>query len=93
MHTYVQANTGWFSGRSACYLASGRPVIAQETGWSAIIPNGCGLFPFADSESAVAAIQQIEAEPQKNGRTAREIAEEVFDSGTVLSKMLEDMGL
>jgi len=91
-HTYVQAKTGWFSCRSACYLASGRPVVTQDTGWSAILPNGCGLFAFSDSETAIAAIEQIEREPERNARAARAIAEEAFDSNNVLAKMLDEMG-
>ena len=91
--TYIAAKTGWFSCRSACYLASGRPVVTQDTGWSKWIPNGCGLFAFTDSASASAAIRQIELEPERNAAAARNIAEDIFDSGKVLTKMLSDMGI
>jgi len=92
-HTYVQANTGWFSCRSACYLASGRPVVTQDTGWSAFLPNGAGLFAFSDSETALAALREIERNPEPNASAAREIAEEVFDSNKVLRKMLAEVGV
>jgi hypothetical protein len=92
-HAYVQARAAWFSCRSACYLAAGRPVVTQDTGWSAFIPNGCGLFAFVDSETALAAIRQIEGEFEKNARAARSIAEEVFDSNKVLAQMLSQLGV
>jgi hypothetical protein len=87
--TYVKGRTGWFSCRSACYLAAGRPVITQETGWSKFIPAGEGLFAFNDEKSAVEAIRQVESEPEKHSRKARRIAEDYFDSGKVLNAILE----
>jgi len=89
--TYVKGRTGWFSGRSACYLAAGRPVITQETGWSKFIPTGKGLFSFEEQNGAVEAIKQVTSEPQKYSRGAREIAEEYFDSRKVLKTMLEQI--
>jgi hypothetical protein len=91
-HTYVQAGTGWFSCRSACYLASGRPVVTQDTGWSSVYPTGVGLFAFSDSHEAIAAIEQIEADPARHSRAARAIAKECFDSNKVLGKVLEELG-
>ena len=90
--TYVKARTGWFSCRSACYLASGRPVIAQDTGWSRYLPTGEGLFAFDDQRSAVEALDRVTAEPDLHARAARALAEEYFDSDRVLSKMLTDLG-
>jgi hypothetical protein len=90
--TYVKANTGWFSCRSVCYLASGRPVVAQDTAWSRLLPNGCGLLAFRDEESAVEALRRVEADPKTHSKAARAIAEEHFDSGRVLNKMLAHMG-
>lgn len=87
--TYVKAHTGWFSCRSACYLAAGRPVITQETDWSKFIPAGEGLLAFNDEESAVEAIRQVADDPEKHSRAARRIAEEYFDSRKVLSAILE----
>jgi hypothetical protein len=91
-HTYVQANCGWFSCRSACYLASGRPVVTQDTGWSSIVPNGRGLFAFTNEEEALAAIHEIERDPRENAQAARNIAEEAFDSNRVLSHLLAELG-
>jgi hypothetical protein len=91
-HTYVQANTGWFSCRSACYLASGRPVVTQDTGWSRTVPTGCGLFAFRDAEGAVEAIERIEREPERHAQAARRVAEQEFDSAKVLNHLLAGMG-
>jgi hypothetical protein len=86
--TYVKARTGWFSCRSACYLASGRPVVAEDTGWSLRYPTGEGLFAFDDAGTAAEALGQIVAEPQRHARAARAVAEEFFDSNLVLSTLL-----
>jgi hypothetical protein len=90
--TYVKARTGWFSCRSACYLASGRPVVAQETGWSRYIPGGLGLLPFHDLETAIDAVKRIESDPNTHAKKARETAEEYFDSNRVLQNMLACVG-
>jgi hypothetical protein len=86
--TYVKARTGWFSCRSACYLASGKPVITQDTGWTEFIPAGNGLFGFQNLEEAVSALQIVARDPQKHSKAAREIAEEFFDSNKVLNSLL-----
>jgi hypothetical protein len=91
-HTYVQAATGWFSCRSACYLATGRPVVTQETGWTAFLPTGAGLFAFSNAQEALDAIELIEDDPVLHSKVARLIAEEYFDSNTVLSKVLSELG-
>lgn len=90
--TYVKARTGWFSGRSACYLAAGRPVVAQDTGWSSCLPEGCGLLAFDDLESAADALRRVVAEPGRHARAARAVAEECFDSRRVLADMLAQVG-
>jgi hypothetical protein len=90
-HTYVKAKTGWFSCRSACYMALGRPVVTQDTGWSAYIPSGDGLFAFSDTQSAADALRMIKAEPRKHSRAAREIATEFFSSDKVLGLMLTEL--
>lgn len=87
--TYVKANTGWFSCRSACYLAAGKPVIAEETQWSKFIPTGNGLFSFYSMEQAKNAIAEVEANYDKHSTAAMEIAHQVFDSSKVLSRLLE----
>lgn len=90
--TYVKANTGWFSCRSACYLAAGRPVVVQDTGWSRLLPNGRGLLAFEDTDDAVEALRSVEADPYRHAKAAREIAEEWFASDRVLGEMLNRMG-
>jgi hypothetical protein len=89
--TYIKARTGWFSCRSACYLAAGRPVITQETGWSKFIPTGNGLFAFSDEAEAIEAIREVAQSTEKHSSYARQIAEEYFDSRKVLSGMLEQI--
>jgi hypothetical protein len=90
--TYVKANTGWFSCRSSCYLAAGRPVVTQDTAWSKLLPTGRGLLAFHDEESAIDALQQVESDPRRHSLAAREIANDFFDSDVVLSDMLHRMG-
>lgn len=87
--TYVKSNSGWFSCRSACYLAAGKPVITQDTGWSKFIPAGQGLHAFTDVESALKGIEQVIAYSRKESKAATEIAEEYFDSDKILTDMLE----
>ncbi|HEU4457331.1 MAG TPA: hypothetical protein VFR81_29955 [Longimicrobium sp.] len=90
--TYVKAGTGWFSGRSASYLASGRPVVAQDTGWSRHVPAGEGLFAFRTVDEAAAALETIAADPARHARAARRLAEEHFDSAVVLRRLLAAVG-
>jgi hypothetical protein len=90
-HTYVKAFTGWFSCRSACYLASGRPVITQETGWSKYIPSGKGALTFSNQDEAAEAIRIVLKDPGAHARAAREIAEDYFDSDKVLRSMLNQL--
>jgi hypothetical protein len=86
--TYVKAKTGWFSCRSACYLASGRPVVTQDTGWTKQIPAGEGLIAFTSPDEALAGIDEIAADPRRHAKAARGIAEEFFDSRRVLGNLL-----
>ncbi|MDX6634555.1 MAG: hypothetical protein QOF06_758 [Solirubrobacterales bacterium] len=86
---YVVSRCGWFSDRSVCYLASGRPVVAQRTGWERVLPEGEGLLGFAGSEDAAAALAEIKAEPERHAEAARDIAVEHFDSRRVLSDLIE----
>ena len=89
--TYVKANTGWFSCRSACYLAAGRPVVTQDTGWSKFIPSGNGLYRFNDMNEAIEAIENVIKNPGKQSKAARDIAEEYFDSNKILNSLLEKL--
>jgi hypothetical protein len=90
---YVRPNTGWFSDRSACYLAAGRPVITQETGFSKFIPTGCGLFAFKTMSDILAAVDAIETDYPGNCRAARELAAEYFAAEKVVSSLMERAGL
>jgi hypothetical protein len=89
---YVRSRSGWFSDRSACYLACGRPVVAQDTGFGRALPVGQGLLAFDTVGEAAAAIEDVLANPQEHARAARGIAEEILDSDLVLSRLLERLG-
>ena len=89
----VRLKTGWFSDRSACYLAAGRPVITQDTGFSTILPTGEGLFAFNTMDEILAAFEAIECDYERHSRAARDIAEEYFKAETVLARLLNDLGL
>jgi hypothetical protein len=88
----VRLRSGWFSERSAQYLAAGRPVVTQETGFSNVLPTGRGLFAFSTVDEAVAAIQSIQSDYDKHRRAARSIAREYFDADLVLRELLDEMG-
>jgi hypothetical protein len=88
---YVASRCGWFSDRSACYLASGRPVIAQDTGWTSRLPHGDGLLAFDDVAGVAAATDRIMASYDRHRRSARELAEEHLDARRVLTRLLEDV--
>jgi hypothetical protein len=90
---YVRPRTGWFSDRSACYLAAGRPVITQETGFSKIFPTGKGLFGFQTIDDAAAAVDAIESDYAGNCSAAREIAAEYFAAEKVVGNLMQRAGL
>jgi hypothetical protein len=90
---YVRPNTGWFSDRSACYLAAGRPVITQETGFSKFLPTGKGLFSFKTMEDILAAVDEIESDFETNCRAARDIADEYFSAEKVIGSLMNRAGL
>jgi len=89
----VRLKSGWFSERSACYLAAGRPVITQDTGFDAVLPTGRGLFAFNTVEEILAALDAINSDYERESRAARAIAEEYFKAETVLARLLSDLGL
>jgi hypothetical protein len=89
----VRLRSGWFSDRSACYLAAGRPVITQDTGFGKFLPTGRGLFSFRTVDEIVAALDAITADYAAHSRAAREIAEEYFKAETVLARLLADCGV
>jgi hypothetical protein len=88
-HTYVATRSGWFSDRTQCYLASGRPALVQDTGWSAHLPHGVGLLPFSTPDEALAGIERINGDYAAHARRAREIAAECFDADRVLTRLLD----
>ncbi|HEY0523494.1 MAG TPA: hypothetical protein VGD08_08895 [Stellaceae bacterium] len=90
---YVRSRSGWFSDRSVCYLAAGRPVITQETGFSKFIPVGSGLFAFSTLEEVREAIARINADYTEQCLAARELAYEYFDAYQVLRDMLREAGI
>jgi hypothetical protein len=86
---YVVGRAGWFSCRSACYLASGRPVVVQDTGFSPAVPSGEGVLAFDTPDAALAAINEVVAHPRRHARAAREIAAEYFAADRVLAALLD----
>jgi hypothetical protein len=86
---YVASNSGWFSDRSVCYLASGRPVVAQDTGFSSWLPTGTGLLSFRNADEAASALDEVAGDYERHRRAARKLAEDVFDSDRVLGELLE----
>ena len=90
---YVRPNSGWFSDRSVCYLAAGRPVITMRTGFSKFYPVGAGLFEFSTMEEVLAALDAIAGDYTKHSRAARELAMEYFASDRVVSRLLAEAGL
>ncbi len=89
----IRLRSGWFSDRSACYLAAGRPVITQETGFSNCLPTGRGLFAFENMDDILAAVDRIESDYAAHSRAARQIAEEYFAAEKVLGQLMEQAGL
>jgi len=90
---YVRPNTGWFSDRTCCYLAAGRPVITQETGFSKFIPSGKGLFGFRTMDEILRAVDAIESDYAGNCRIARELAAEYFAAEKVVGSLMKRAGL
>ena len=89
---YVASRCGWFSDRSVCYLASGRPVIAQDTGFSDFLPTGSGLFAFSNRDEVLESIDAMNIDYEAHSRAARDLANEFFDSKKVLTKLLRGVG-
>ena len=89
----VHFRTGWFSERSVTYLAAGRPVIVQDTGFGAALPTGDGLFGFVDVDGAAAAVEAAQSDPKHHRRAAGEIAREYLSHEVVLGDMLDHVGL
>jgi hypothetical protein len=90
---YVRSNSGWFSDRSICYLASGRPVVAQDTGLAGNLETGEGLLAYRTVEDARAAVEEVASDWPRHARAARRVAEECFDSDRVLGSLLGRLGV
>ena len=90
---YVRPKSGWFSDRSVCYLAAGRPVVTMRTGFSKFFPVGRGLFEYSSHEEALSGIDAIAAGYSGHSRAARELAREYFAPDRVLGALLADAGL
>jgi len=86
---YVKSRSGWFSERSMCYLASGKPVVTQDTGFSESVETGAGLFAFETLDEAVAAVEEVELNPGEHARAARSVAERHYAASVVLPRLLE----
>ena len=89
-NVYVALRTGWFSCRSACYLAAARPVVVQDTGFTRAIPTGKGLHAFGNAEEAAEALCAVERDYEREARAAREVAHAYFDSRRVLAGLIDD---
>jgi hypothetical protein len=90
---YVASRSGWLSDRSICYLASGRPVVAQDTGISELYPVGEGLLTFDEPEGAAAALDDVAGDYARHSRAARALAHEHFESSVVLGRLLTSLGI
>ena len=88
-NAYVASRSGWFSCRTACYLALGVPAVVQDTGFGRVIPAGEGVLAFATLDQAVEAIGRLAEEPDRHAAAARAIAAEYFDSARVLTRLIE----
>ena len=88
----LRLRSGWFSDRSATYLAAGRPVVTQDTGFGDFLPTGRGLFAFSAIDDVVEAVEAINADYASHSRAAADLAREYFDSDVVLSRLLEELG-
>ena len=89
---YVRSNSGWFSDRSACYLAAGRPVVTMGTGFSNFYPVGRGLFEYSTYDDALAGIDAIASDYPTHCRAARELAREYFAADRVLGSLFTAVG-
>lgn len=86
---YVSTRSGWFSERSAAYLASGRPVVCQDTGFDRWMEVGRGLLTFSNAEEALDGLASVDADYEKHARAARDLAQDHFDSSRVLEELIE----
>jgi len=89
----VRLRSGWFSDRSATYLAAGRPVVTQDTAFGNVLPTGEGLFAFSTADEAAAAVEAINADYPRHRRAAAAVGRECFGHDVVLGRLLDEVGL
>jgi hypothetical protein len=89
-HVYVALRTGWFSCRSACYLAAGRPVVVQDTGFTPVIPSGSGIVAYNTADEAASGLIEVEREYGRHAKAALDLAREYFDAAKVLQTLIDD---
>ncbi|MEQ1759847.1 MAG: hypothetical protein ABL986_16140 [Vicinamibacterales bacterium] len=92
-HAYVSRRSGWFSDRTECYLAAGRPAVVQDTGWSSHVPAGAGLFGFSEPDQALACLDEVASNYAVHARAALELAHEHFEASRVLRRLLDEAGV
>jgi hypothetical protein len=92
-HCFVATNCAWFGDRAAVFLASGRPVVMQDTGWSEHLPCGEGLFAVHTAPEAAAALDEVERDYPRHSQRARELAEEFLDTGKAFPRFLDQLGI
>jgi hypothetical protein len=91
-HAYVASRSGWFSDRSTCFMAAGRPVLHQDTGFSDWLPTGEGVFSFSTIDDVLMALEELDANYERHARAARRLAEEYFEASTVVGPILDKAG-
>jgi hypothetical protein len=90
-NVYAATSSGWFSCRTCCYLAAGRPAVVQDTMWSRYVPSGAGVFAFRTMDEAIAGLEQVASDPARQQRAAYDVAREYLAPDRVITKMLNDI--
>jgi hypothetical protein len=88
-NAYVEGKSGWFSGRTACYLAAGRPVVVQDTGFAPVLPVGEGIVAFKSFAEAAEGVREVDANWVRHAQAARSIAEEYFDARKMVGRVVD----
>jgi hypothetical protein len=91
--SYVRLNSGWFSDRTVCFLAAGRPCVVQDTGFSRRVPCEAGLLEWNTSEEAAEALNQVSQDYERHAQAAKAVAREYFDTSVLLPPILQAAGI